>query len=85
MHNPTSLRALFSLLGFVAASRLVGFFGDRYTRVLVLQRRKKTAICSRGRYDTRTCRARDLSAGGFRIYIQFERFRSTARGAVACS
>ena len=43
---------------------------------------KKTAICSqcghrcRGRYDTRTCRARDhLSAGGFRIYVQFERVR----------
>lgn len=42
---------------------------------------KKTARCShcghrcRGRYDQRTCRARDLSAGGFRIYVQFERFR----------
>jgi len=42
---------------------------------------EKTAICSqcghrcRGRYDTRTCRARDLSAGGLRIYVQFERFR----------
>jgi transposase len=29
----------------------------------------------RGRYDTRTCRARDLSAGGVRIYVQFERWR----------
>ena len=42
---------------------------------------KKTAICSqcghrcRGRYDTRTCRARDLSAGGLRLSVQFERFR----------
>jgi len=29
----------------------------------------------RGRYDQRTCRARDLSAGGLRIYLQFERWR----------
>ena len=42
---------------------------------------KKTARCSpcshrcRGRYDQRTCRARDLSAGGVRIYVQFERWR----------
>jgi hypothetical protein len=35
MHPPTSLRALFSLPGFVAASRLHGVFGDRYARVLV--------------------------------------------------
>ncbi|MEK7351959.1 MAG: ISL3 family transposase, partial [Nitrospirota bacterium] len=81
MHNPTSLRALFSLPGFVVASRLLGVCGDRYARVLVLRRRKKTAICSqcghrcRGRYDKRTYRARDLSAGGFRVYVQFERFR----------
>ena len=80
MHTPTLLRALFSLPGFVAASRLLGVFGDRYARVLVLRRRKKTAICShcghrcRGRYDTCTCRARDLSAGGLRISVQFERF-----------
>jgi len=45
MHNPTSIRALFSLSGFVAASRLIGVFRDRYARVLVLRRRKKTAIC----------------------------------------
>ena len=43
MHNPTSLRALFSLPGFVAASRLLGVFGDRYARVLVLRRRKKNS------------------------------------------
>ena len=39
MMNPTSIRALFSLPGFVAASRLVGFCGDRYARILVLRRR----------------------------------------------
>jgi hypothetical protein len=38
MKNPTSIRALFSLPGFVATSRLVGVFGDRYARVLVLRR-----------------------------------------------
>ena len=41
MKNPTSIRALFSLPGFVAASRLIGVFGDRYARILVLRRRKK--------------------------------------------
>ena len=40
MNNPTSIRALFSLPGFVAASRLIGVFGDCYARVLVLRRRK---------------------------------------------
>ena len=81
MKNPTSIRALCSLPGFVATSRLVGVFGDRYARVLVWRRRKKTARCSpcghryRGRYDQRPCRARDLSAGGFRLYVQFERWR----------
>jgi hypothetical protein len=44
MKNPTSIRALFSLPGFVAASRLVGFFGDRYARVLVLRRQKNCAL-----------------------------------------
>ena len=58
----------------------------RYARVLVLRRRKKTARCSQcghrcgGRYDQRTCRARDLSAGGFRIYVQFERCPYTSPG-----
>ena len=41
MKTPTSIRALFSLPGFVAASRLVGLCGDRYARGLVLRRRKK--------------------------------------------
>lgn len=41
MKNPKSIRSLFSLPGFVAASQLVGFFGDRYARGIVLRRRKK--------------------------------------------
>ena len=41
MKNPQSIRALFALPGFVAASKLVGVFGDRYARVIRLKRRKK--------------------------------------------
>ena len=41
MKSPKSIRSLFSLPGFVAASALGGVFGDRYARVIVLQRRKK--------------------------------------------
>ena len=44
MHTPTLLRALFSLPGFVAASRLLGVFGDRYARVLVLRRQKNSNL-----------------------------------------
>ena len=42
MHNPhiTPYPLLAAGL-FVAASRLVGVFGDRYARVLALRRRKK--------------------------------------------
>ena len=41
MHPPRSIRALFSLPGFVAAAELKGVFGDRLSRVLVLRRQKK--------------------------------------------
>ena len=41
MKTPKSIRSLFSLPGFVAASALGGVFGDRYARVIVLRRRKK--------------------------------------------
>jgi len=62
MKIPTSIRALFSLPGFVAASRLVGFFGDRDARVLVLRHRKHCALlvaCAPlpRPVDQRTCRA----------------------------
>ena len=45
------------------------------------QAEKKTAICShcghrcRGRYDKRNLRVRDLSVAGWRIYLEFERWR----------
>ena len=41
MQAPRTLRALFSLAGFVASARLKGVFGDRFARVVVLRRRKK--------------------------------------------
>jgi len=91
MHNPTSLRALFSLPGFVAPSRLLGVFGDRYARVLVLRRRKKR----------RSARSVDTGAAvaminapavlatsrlaGSASTSSSSGFGSTARGAVACS
>ena len=41
MKNPKSIRTLFTLPGFVASSKLVGLFGDRYARIVRLRRRKK--------------------------------------------
>jgi len=41
MNNPKSIRALFALPGFTAASKLMGVFGDRYARVIKLKRQKK--------------------------------------------
>ena len=41
MKNPKSIRSLFSLPGFGAASTLGGVFGEQYARVIVLRRRKK--------------------------------------------
>jgi transposase len=74
-----------ALQGFVAQSTLRGCFGDRYARVIVLTAPKKTGTCSccghrcQGRYDKRTCRARDLSVAGWRIYVEFERWRVYCR------
>ena len=41
MPAPRTLRALFSLPGFIASARLKGVFGDRFARIVVLRRRKK--------------------------------------------
>ena len=41
MKNPKTIRALFTMAGFVASARLAGVFGDRYARIIKLQRRKK--------------------------------------------
>ena len=55
-------------------------------RVIQLKRRKKTAVCSycgqrcRGRYDKQVCRVRDLSLAGWRIYLEYERWRINCPG-----
>lgn len=41
MKEPRSLRALFSMPGFIANSQLKGVLGDRYARAITLRRRKK--------------------------------------------
>ncbi|MGE6333065.1 ISL3 family transposase [Stenotrophomonas sp. NPDC077659] len=47
---------------------------------------KKTAECSncghrcRSRYDKRSCRARDLRMAGWRLYVEFERWRVLCPG-----
>lgn len=41
MKSPRTLRALFSMPGFVARGTLTGVFGDRYARVITLRRQKK--------------------------------------------
>ncbi len=41
MKNPKTIRSLFAFPGFVAVGRLSGVFGDRYARVIRLNRRKK--------------------------------------------
>ena len=34
----------------------------------------------RGRYDKQVCRVRDLSLAGWRIYLEYERWRVNCRG-----
>ena len=91
LHHPTSIRARFSLPGFVAASRLHGVFGDRDARVLVVRRRKKQ----------RAARHVALGAAGATTHApavpatarladsgslsSSSGFGSTVRGAVACA
>ena len=81
MKNLKSIRALFAFPGFNASSKLVGKFGDRYARVIQLKRRKKqpsvvtVVSAAAGRYDKKVLRVRDLSVAGWRIYLEFERWR----------
>ena len=63
-----------------------GLFGDRYARVIQLKRRKKQ-LCALtvgngagGRYDKQVCRVRDLSLAGWRIYLEYERWRVNCPG-----
>ena len=91
MKNPRSIRTLFSLSGFVAASRLVGFFGDRYARVLVLRRRKKRraarsvgTVAAAGTPSAPAAPAISRPAG-FVSTSSSSAGGSTARGAAACA
>ena len=40
MKDPKTIPCLFMLPGFLASSKLVGVFGDRYARLIKLRRRK---------------------------------------------
>ena len=86
MKNSQSIRSLFALPGFVAGAGLKGVFDDRYARVIQLKRRKKQLFCSycgqrcRGRYDKQVCRVRDLSLAGWRISLEYERWRVNCHG-----
>jgi len=90
MKNPKSIRLLFALPGFVAASTLKGVFGDRYARILKLRRRKKQPIVraadtAAGDVTTRrSCGSAisQLLAGGSTWSLNAG--ASIARGAVAC-
>ena len=91
MKNPTSIRALFSLPGFVAASQLLGFCGDRYARVLVLRRRKKLraarsvgTVAAAGTTSAPAARATSRLAG-FVSTSSSNVGGSTAHGVAACT
>jgi hypothetical protein len=91
LHNPTSMRARCSLPGFVAASRLVGVFGDRYARVLVLRRRKKRpaarSVDTGAAVATASGPAVPATSrpAGFGSTSSSSAGGSTARGAAACT
>ena len=90
MKNPQSIRSLFTLPGFVAASRMSGVFGDRYARVIKLRRRKKqpsvrivvTAAVDDTTNESCRCGISRLLAGV--STWSSNAGVSTARGAVAC-
>ncbi|WP_208800349.1 hypothetical protein [Xanthomonas cucurbitae] len=90
MKTGRRLSALFSFPGFAAESTLKGVFGAPKARIVTL-RRRKTAVCSncghrcRSRYDKRLCRARDLRAAGWMLFVEFERWRVDCPGAAACT
>ncbi len=90
MKNPETIRALFALPGFTAASKLVGKFGDRYARVIKLKRRKKqpsvvTVVSAAEGVTTRRCCGYETSRwpGGESTWSSNAGV-SDVRGAVAC-
>jgi hypothetical protein len=88
---PSSIRALFSLPGFVAQAQLAGVFGDRYARVIRLRRRKKlrdagSAVGAAGAGTTSgpAVLATSRWPGG-ESTCSSSGGGSTARGAAACT
>ncbi len=81
MQHTKTLSAVFSFQGFRARSQLQGIFGDPHAQLVVLVRRKKTAMCSgcgtrsRTFYDRARRRVRDTDADGWRLYLAFEQPR----------
>ena len=61
--------------GFRPLPALHGVFGDPHARIVVLARRGKKTACGtihKAFYDRKRRRVRDLSCGGFRIYLDLE-------------
>ena len=75
--KPKRLADAYRVSGFRPLGTLRGVFGDRKARVITLARRskKRHAPCADGAlrmYDRSRRRARDLSNGDTRIYLEFE-------------
>ena len=90
MKNPKTIRMLFTLSGFVASTKLLGVFGDRYARVIRLRRRKKqpsVRVVDIGVVGATTgaasgCGIYRLPVGGFIWNLNVG--GSSARGVAAC-
>jgi len=91
MKTPTTIRELFSFSGFVAKSKLCGFFGDRFARVIVLHRRKKRLSARAAVTDARAAMTSGLASPEIFQWLagastsSSSAGGSTALGAVLCS
>lgn len=90
MKNPKSIRGLFAMPGFVAASKLVGVFGDRYARVIKLKRRKKPLSVRSVDIAAKVVTTNEFSVSGTFQWLaggstlNLSAGGSTARGVAAC-
>jgi len=90
MKSPSTVRELFLMPGFVARATLGGVFGDRYARVVTLERRKKRPSVRAAAIVAAAVTTNGLSGyaisrwptGGFTWSSSAG--VSTVRGAVAC-
>jgi hypothetical protein len=88
--KPKRLADAYRFPGFQPRAMLRGVFGDRKARVITLVRRSKKTVCGNcgtaqyGWYDRAIRRARDLSNGDTRVYLEFE-VRRVARPLQPCS